>query len=144
MLLQLYWVPTNAKLLAYKTLCLPNLEYAAASWDPSIKKDISDIKQLQDQEVRFIADIKGRDGVEDAKTRLGLIPLPKSRRDQWLRFLMHILAKEEHDSSLSESYNEIMKQSATTMTTRAQTRGIPSELTTLSTTTVFSHEPSVT
>ena len=42
----LYWGPTNAKLLAYKTLCLPHFEYAAAAWDPSNKKDISDIEQL--------------------------------------------------------------------------------------------------
>ena len=96
MLLQLYWVPTNAKLLAYKTLCLPHLGYSAAAWDPSCKKDISDIKQLQDQAVRFIACSKERDGVEDAKTRLGLIPLVKGRRDQQLRLLMRILAKEEH------------------------------------------------
>ena len=98
----LYWVPTNAKLLAYnKTLCLPHLEYAAATWNPSSKKDISDkIEQLQDQTVRFIAVIKGRDGVEDAKTRLGLIPLHERRRDQWLRLLMRILAKKEHHSSL--------------------------------------------
>ena len=64
----LYWAPTNAKLLAYKTLCLPHFGYAAAAWDPSNKKDISDIEQLQDQAVRFIAGIRGRDGVEDAKT----------------------------------------------------------------------------
>ena len=63
----LYWAPTNAKLLAYKTLCLPHHEYAAAAWDPSSKKDISDIEQLQDQAVRIIAGIKGRDGVEDAR-----------------------------------------------------------------------------
>ena len=54
---------------------------------------------------------------------------------------MHILAKEEHHSSLSESYNEIMNHPATTMTTRSQ---LPSELIALSTTTVFFHEPSVT
>ena len=42
----LYWAPTNTKLLAYKTPSLPHLEYAAASWDPSSKKDISDIEQL--------------------------------------------------------------------------------------------------
>ena len=35
----LYWAPTNAKLLAYKTLCFPHIEYAAAAWDPSSKKD---------------------------------------------------------------------------------------------------------
>ena len=76
----LYWAPTNAKLLAYKTLCLSHLEYAAAAWDPRSKKDISDIEQFQDQAVRFIAGIKGRDGVEDAKTRLGLIPLHNKRK----------------------------------------------------------------
>ena len=42
----LYWAPTNAKLLAYNTLCLPHLEYAATAWDPSNKKDISDTEQL--------------------------------------------------------------------------------------------------
>ena len=74
--------------------------------------------------MRFIAGIKKRDGVEDAKTRLGLIPLHKERRDQRLRLLMRIFAKEEHHFSLSESYNEIMKQPVATMTTRSQTRGI--------------------
>ena len=96
----LYWTPTNAKLLAYKTLCLSHLEFAAAAWDPRSKKDISDIEQFQDQAVRFIAGIKGRDGVEDAKTRLGLILLHKRRRAQRLRLLMRILAKKEHHSSL--------------------------------------------
>ena len=81
--------------------------------------------------MRFIAGMKGRDGVENAKTRLGLIPLHK-RRDQRLRLLMRILAKEEHHS-LSESYNEIMKQPATTMTMRSQTRGIPATFRTSST-----------
>ena len=107
----LYWAPTSAKLLAYKTLCLHHLEYAAGAWTPSSKKDISDIEQLQDQAVQFIAGIKGRDGVEDAKTRLGLIPLHKRRRDQRLRLLIiRILVKEERHSSLYESDNEIMKQ----------------------------------
>ena len=75
----LYWAPTNVKLLAYNTLCLPHLEYTATAWDPSNKKDISDIEQLQDQAVRFIAGIKGRDGVEDAKTRTYLTTQKKER-----------------------------------------------------------------
>ena len=40
-------------------------------------RKIANIKQLQDQAVPFIAGIKGRDGVEDAKTRLGFISLHK-------------------------------------------------------------------
>ena len=35
----LYWAPTNSKLLAYKTFCLPHIEYAAAAWNSSSKKD---------------------------------------------------------------------------------------------------------
>ena len=108
------------------SLCLPNLEYAVAARDPSSIKDIPDIEQPQDQAVRFIAGIKRRGGVEDARTRLGLIPLHnKRRRDQRLRLLIRILAKEEHHSSLSESYNEIMNQPTTTMTMKSQTCGIP-------------------
>ena len=80
-------------------LCLLRLEYAAAAWDPSSKKYISDIEQLQDRAVRL--------------------------RDQQLRLLMRILAKEEHYSSRSEPCNKIMNQTTTTMTTRSQTRGIP-------------------
>ena len=95
----LYWAPTNVKLFAYKTFCFSHLEYAAAAWDPSSNKDISYIEQLEDQEVRFITGIKGRDGVEDATTRLGLIPLHKRRRGQRLKLLMRILAKEEHLST---------------------------------------------
>ena len=66
----------------------------------------------------------GRDGVEDAKTRLGLIPLHK-RSDQRSGLLMHILAKEQHHSSLSELYNVMMNQPTMSMTTRLQTHGIP-------------------
>ena len=43
------------------------------------KKDISHIKQLQDQAVQFIAGIKKRDDVEDAETMLGIMPAHKRR-----------------------------------------------------------------
>ena len=108
------------RLCAYLMLSIQQLLGTHAA-----KKDISDIEQLQDLAVRFIAGIKERDDVENAKTRLELITLHKKRKNQRLRLLMRILAKEEHHSSLSESYNEIMNQPATTMTTRSQTRGIP-------------------
>ena len=65
----LYWAHSNAKLVAYKTLCLPHLEYSAAAWESSSKRNISDIEQLQEQAVRFIACIIGRNGVDEAQTR---------------------------------------------------------------------------
>ena len=103
----LYWFPTNFKMLVYKTPCLSHLAFAATAWDPSSRKEMSDIEQLQDQAVRFLAGIKRMDGVEDTKTKLELIPLHK-RSDQRLRLWMRIFAKEERQSSLSESYDEIM------------------------------------
>ena len=64
-------------MLASKNRRLSNLEYAAAAWDPSSRKDVSDVEQLQDyQVVQLIAGIKGRDGV-DVKTSLELIFLHK-------------------------------------------------------------------
>ena len=58
-----HWAPANAKLLACKTLCLPHLEYTGDAWNPRNKKYISDIEQLQDQAVRFIAGIENSNGV---------------------------------------------------------------------------------
>ena len=52
------WVPTRLSVFIISST------YAASALDPSSRKDILDIKQLQDQAVQFIAGIKGRDGVE--------------------------------------------------------------------------------
>ena len=52
-------------------------------WDQVPSQYVSEIEQLQDQAFRFVAGTKGKDDVEDAKTRLGFIPLLK-RRDQQL------------------------------------------------------------
>jgi len=43
------------QLIAYKTLCLPHLEYASAAWDPTCKKDISGLKKVQVNAMRFTA-----------------------------------------------------------------------------------------
>ena len=75
---------------------MPNCLPTRPSTPSSRKKDISDIEKFQNQAVRYITVIKKRNGVEDAKTRLGHIPLHKRKRDQRLRFLMRILAKEHH------------------------------------------------
>ena len=59
---------------------LPTIFSSISSTVCSSWKDISDIEQLQDQAVQFIAGIKERDGVVDAKTKIGLIPLHKKKR----------------------------------------------------------------
>jgi len=42
----LYWAPKRAKVIAYKALCLPHLEYARAAWDQSSKNHISIIENV--------------------------------------------------------------------------------------------------
>ena len=124
---------TNAKLLACKT-CLPHLEqYAEAACVSHSRKDIISViirhrttlrssstiynwyqqgvrwcRRCQDQVRTFSTTQKGRD------------------QQQLTLFFMHILllAKEEHHSSLSESYNEITNQPIKTMATRLQKCGI--------------------
>ena len=63
---------TNVKPV-YETLCFPHLECATFAWGPSSRKYISYIAQFQGQAVGFVAGIKGRDGVKDAKSRLELV-----------------------------------------------------------------------
>ena len=45
----------------YLTLVCPHLDYATASWDPFTVKNISSIKKVQRQAVRFITNTYGRD-----------------------------------------------------------------------------------
>ena len=50
---------TKTKLIAYKTLCRPLLEYSSAAWDPYLKKNIDSLEMVQNRAVRFIAGLKG-------------------------------------------------------------------------------------
>jgi len=68
----LFNVPAKAKLLAYTSLCRPQLEYAAAVWDLSLQYLIKDIKQVQINVIRFIAKLKGKDSITAACDKLNL------------------------------------------------------------------------
>lgn len=65
-------MPEKARLIADRLLCLPHLEYTSTAWEQSTGKDINSLKMLQNEAVRFNSGVKGRDGVSDAKQRLGL------------------------------------------------------------------------
>ena len=69
----LHNAPKKAKLLAYKSLCRPKVEYAATLWDPYNKGPIHDIEIVQNQAIRLIMNIKGlKDSITVAKKQLEL------------------------------------------------------------------------
>ena len=53
--------PQKAKLLAYTSLFRPFLEYADVVWDLSAKCKVRDIEIIQNQAIKFIANIEGCD-----------------------------------------------------------------------------------
>ena len=104
----LYWAPQRAKLLGCKSLCLPHLEYAAATWDLSNKGEIADLEQVQNPAARFITGIKSTRGIGDAMGKFDLPPLQQRSQQERLRLLMRILDKEDTYPALMKSYDEIM------------------------------------
>ena len=124
----LFTAPQRAKLLAYKSLCLPHLEYAAAAWDPNNKSEINDLEMVQNQATRFIADLKGTRGISEAMEKLGIVPLQQRRQQQRMRLLMRILSKEEDHPALVDSYNELINIPTNFIQTRSQSQGLPTRL----------------
>jgi len=74
--------------------------------------------------VRFVVGIKGMGSSDEARSRLGLIPLQNRHKDLRLSLLMWVLAKKEYHPSLSKSYEHLMDQPNTSVTTRSQSNGM--------------------
>ena len=77
----LFHADKKTKLIAYKTLCRPMLEYASASWDPYLVKDIGALEIVQKRAVRFISELKGIVSISDETHKLGLIALERRRKN---------------------------------------------------------------
>ena len=128
----LYWAPERARLIAYKSLCRPHLEYASCAWDPSSNREIEALEMVQNQGVRMISGLKGRRGVTEAKEKLQLQQLDVWRKNSRVKLLHKILSKEESHPALSASYDEIVNQPPTSVQTRrrATTRNEPRSIST--------------
>ena len=127
----LYWAPEKARLIAYKSLCLPHLEYAACAWDPISAKDIETLEMTQNHGVRMISNLKGRRGITESKERLQLQPLDFRRRNSRIKLLHKILSNEEAHPALIESYDEITNEQDTAIITRAKDKGLPRSISTI-------------
>ena len=98
----LYWAPEQARLIAYKAICLPHLEYAIASaaWDPTCKEDIADLERRQTDAIRFITNTRSRN-LKSAMDKLSLQLLEQRRKSRHISLFLKILAKEEQHPALS-------------------------------------------
>ena len=76
----LYWAPEKAKLIVFKSLCRPHLEYASCAWDPTASRDIEALEMVQKQGVRMISGLKRRKGISEAKEKLHLQRLDERRK----------------------------------------------------------------
>ena len=64
--------PKKIKKIAYVTLCRPLLKYACEVWDPFLAKHIGQIEMVQRRAVRFISNMRDREGVTSEREALGL------------------------------------------------------------------------
>ena len=121
--------PKDARLLAYTSLCRPILEYADTVWDPTNKQTMHSIEMIQNNAVRYIERLKGRESVSEARDRLQLKSLADRRKDHRLSLLFKILEHEDRHSALSSSYDELIGDRAgMTMTTRAASGNQPTSI----------------
>jgi len=106
----LYILHYTYMVFAYKVLCLPNLEYASAAWDPSSKNHISIMENVQTDAVCFIPNNKGRTDIGEEMKRLCLEPLDQMRKKTNTTAL---LSKEEQHPTLSAAYDDFLGQQTT-------------------------------
>jgi len=126
----LYWAPARARLIAYKSLCLPHLEYASCAWDPWTKKEIDQLEMVQSQAIRMISDLKGRRGITEAREELRLELLSERRQKCRIKLLLNIIAKEDAHPVLCAAYDEVIKQTEGAIHTRSQSRNEPRSIST--------------
>ena len=99
----------KVKLVAYKTLCRPLVEYASEAWDPYTKKLIEHLELIQNKAMRFILNLKGICSMTDARENLGLETLSDRRKTARISLLMKIIADDTESSAvIRDSLSEFL------------------------------------
>ena len=57
----LYWAPEKARMIAYKSLCLPRVEYVSCTWDSFTNKEIKELEMAESQGIRMICGLNGKE-----------------------------------------------------------------------------------
>lgn len=81
----------SVRLLAYKSIVLPILDYAAIIWDPFTKTNINKLEKVQKRAVRFVYNNFSRTSVTDLLSRAQLSPLSLRYRNLRLKFLYQLI-----------------------------------------------------
>ena len=116
----LHKAPEKAKLLAYTSLCRPILEYASSVWDPHQRKYIEKNESIQNNAIRFISDLQGRESITEARELLlHLQTLEQRRQLSRSSLLTRILSNDKGNDSLTASYEELHRTDHPIVNTRA-------------------------
>ena len=111
----------SVKLLAHSSLSRPILEYADVLWDPADAALIQELEAVQNKAIRFVKSIKGRHGITEGRTSLGLQELKDRRKSHRFALMTKkILSEDEKHAVLSSAYSEIVNdRNQMSMITRA-------------------------
>lgn len=81
----------SVRMLAYKTLIRPMLEYAVIIWDPFTKRNINQLEKVQNKGLRFIYNSYGRTSVSELLVKSGLQPVVDRNRTCRLKFFYQLI-----------------------------------------------------
>ena len=90
----------KVKLVAYKTLCRPLVEYASEAWDPYTKKLIEHLELFQNKAMCFVLNLKGICNMTEARENLGLETLSDRCKPASISLLMKIIADDTESSAV--------------------------------------------